>query len=133
MTEPAAKSGEGSSPAVFTLCEHCGLCCDGTLFTFVSLTDEEAARLRARDLSLGLREGKAVLQQRCSALSGTLCGIYEERPAACRAYECLLYKAVQEGEVDEREALRLIDEVKQSRSIDLLRRHFLGRHGNSLR
>ncbi len=87
-----------------SLCEQCGLCCDGTLFGFVAVTDEEASALRARDVAVGLRRGAPALLQRCAALEGTLCQIYEARPAVCRSFECLLLTALDEGEVDLAEA-----------------------------
>lgn len=90
-----------------TLCTSCGLCCDGTLFTQVPVTEVEAGALRARGLELRAGDRPA-LPQRCAALVGTCCTIYDERPAGCRRYVCMLYAALAEGEVGLDEALGLV-------------------------
>ena len=54
------------------LCLECGLCCDGTLFTHVALTDEEGKRL-------GLN---GVIRQPCPQLGeGCRCRVYAEPKA----------------------------------------------------
>lgn len=64
------------------LCESCGLCCDGSLFGLVRLAPEEkTARHRLRIVNDGF-------EQPCSAHTKTGCAIYDERPAACRNFEC---------------------------------------------
>ncbi|RYZ38999.1 MAG: YkgJ family cysteine cluster protein, partial [Myxococcaceae bacterium] len=88
------------SSALSTLCLHCGMCCDGTLFTQVPLKPPEAEALRQRGLSLAVKEdGTQVLPQRCAALEGLCCTVYAERPEACRRYRCQLFNALAEGEV----------------------------------
>lgn len=95
------------------LCLKCGLCCDGTLFTHVALTDEEQKRLP----SLG-----GVIRQRCPALAADLkCSVYAERPKACSRFVCMLGRAHEEGEVGLDEALALVGEVRSLRErIDAL-------------
>lgn len=51
--------------------------------------------------------------QRCAALSGTVCEVYEERPLACRRYECLLFGALREGEVSLPEALKVVERAQE--------------------
>jgi len=88
------------SEAVSILCRSCGLCCDGTLFAHVSLTADEAAALRERDLALeSRRDGSFRLPQRCRALEGKVCAVYPNRPKPCAAYVCLLAQALSEGEI----------------------------------
>jgi Fe-S-cluster containining protein len=88
------------------LCQQCALCCDGSLFEAVVLTDDEAraeiwgGRFIAR---LGDRPPKA--KQRCPHLDATSCGVYAARPFTCRAYECRLFGAVAAGDIDLAEAL----------------------------
>ncbi len=92
-----------------TLCLACGLCCDGNLFTQVPLRSEEVAPLARRGLTIVARsDGGAALRQRCGALVGRCCDIYEERPATCRSYRCMLLTALVEGDVDVREALEIV-------------------------
>ncbi|MET0402617.1 MAG: YkgJ family cysteine cluster protein [Cystobacter sp.] len=93
-----------------TLCQHCGLCCDGTLFTHVPLQGSEASALRALGLPVREREeGGAVLPQRCAALDGRRCTAYAARPEGCRRYHCQLFSALAEGEVSLPEALAVVD------------------------
>lgn len=81
------------------LCTKCGLCCDGTFYGSVVIASDESERL-AR---VGLRivrddSGAGMMPQPCSALRGCLCAAYEERPASCADYQCLLRKKVVAGE-----------------------------------
>src|SRR5690349_19207300 len=86
--EPASVIAGGLMP-LSTLCQRCGLCCDGTLFTHVPLQDTEAAPLQALGLPVKEREdGTRVLPQRCAALEGRRCTAYSARPEGCRRYHC---------------------------------------------
>ena len=77
-----------------TLCTSCGLCCDGSLFTQVPLSADEVALLRRRGLPLLVNGERRALTQRCAALAGSSCTIYEERPEGCRRYRCMLHAAL---------------------------------------
>lgn len=93
-----------------TLCQRCGLCCDGSLFTQVPLQPAEAATLRRHALPVGERaDGAPVLLQHCAALNGRCCTVYADRPAPCRAYRCQLHLALGEGEVSLEEALEVVE------------------------
>ncbi|HSP81523.1 MAG TPA: YkgJ family cysteine cluster protein [Myxococcaceae bacterium] len=122
-----------------TLCQHCGLCCDGTLFTVVPLQPAEETSLRARGLAVVTRaDGSPALPQRCAALAGRSCTLYTERPQGCRRYQCQLYTALAEGEVDLAEALAVVEQAhslleaptaeRGPRVEGFLDRHFRGRH-----
>jgi len=123
-----------------TLCQHCGLCCDGTLFTSVPLKPTEVEPLRQRSLPVISRaDGSPGLAQRCAALEGRCCTVYAERPEACRRYHCHLFTALSEGEVSLEESLQVVDEAHaRLRAVDTgsaareqveayLDRHFRGR------
>jgi hypothetical protein len=87
-----------------TLCQSCGLCCDGSLFGRATLRPEE--RGPARKNALRVLDHTNAFEQPCSALatveapSGDLagplprrsCSIYLERPLSCRRFTCLLYE-----------------------------------------
>lgn len=90
-----------------TLCTSCGLCCDGSLFTQVPLSADEVALLRRRGLPLLVNGERRALTQRCAALAGSSCTIYEERPEGCRRYRCMLHAALAGDEVGLEEALAL--------------------------
>ena len=95
-----------------SLCLRCGLCCDGNLFTRVPLADLEVAPARARGLALVARpDGGSALRQRCAALSGCACEIYDQRPATCRSYRCMLLSALAADELAPAEAHALVAEA----------------------
>lgn len=96
------------------LCQQCGLCCDGTLFDRAPLEPAEVEPLRAHRLPIALRasDGAPGLRQPCAALSGTCCTIYADRPASCRRYECLLFRALADDEVDVVEAIAVVDDAR---------------------
>jgi len=123
-----------------TLCQRCGLCCDGTLFTSVPLKPTEVEPLRQLSLPVMQRaDGSPGLAQRCAALQGRCCTVYSERPQACRSYRCHLFTALAEGEVSLEESLKVVEEAHaRLRSVDTgpaareeaeayLDRHFRGR------
>lgn len=96
------------------LCQACALCCDGTLFARVSVTETEAAVLERSGLATELRaKNKRVLPQPCAALQGSRCGCYGERPGPCREYVCLLASALEDGEVTREGALTIVEEARR--------------------
>jgi uncharacterized protein len=95
-----------------SVCLSCGLCCDGSLFNRVPLGPTEQvpeSKLAVVTNALGGRH----VPQRCAALQGTVCQVYEARPLACRCYECLLFGALREGEVSLPEALQVVSRAQQ--------------------
>lgn len=90
------------------LCSDCGLCCDGSLFTFVPVSPSEAERLAGKLALFTRKAGDQALAQPCEALEGTLCRVYESRPLACRDFVCTLWKALDEGEAPLAEARAIV-------------------------
>jgi Fe-S-cluster containining protein len=83
-----------------TLCTHCGLCCDGTLFADVELSSRaEARRLEGLGLEIESDDEAPLLVQPCAALQGRRCSIYAHRPGCCRTFECKLLQDVRRGAV----------------------------------
>ncbi len=70
---------------ISSLCQACGVCCDGTIFSGVDVDPDTTTEVRHR---LKMVEGQSSLQIPCVHLAGTRCGVYEIRPSSCRAYEC---------------------------------------------
>src|SRR5207237_10236366 len=112
------------------LCRSCGLCCDGTLFTFVRLDAADASRARASKLVVVTGDaGAESLRQPCAALSGRECSVYAARPSACSRYECLLLAALRSGETSLAEASAIVAETHRlaasgSDAGEGTRRHF---------
>jgi len=93
---------------------------------------DDARRLAELGLSLEQKGRKQVFAQPCACFDGTLCRIYPDRPAYCRAFECGLLKNVQAGGLEVEEALKTIAEAK--RRADKVRRiiHQLGKSDQRL-
>ena len=97
-----------------TLCQQCGLCCGGSLFTFLPVSADEAGRMRALGVRLEpRRDGRTAMLLPCAALDGTRCGAYAQRPARCREFVCQLGRAVERGERSMEDALTVLGEVKR--------------------
>lgn len=86
------------------LCMECGLCCDGTFFGSVVVADDERDRLRRVGLRVVDGDGGPSMPQRCSALHGSVCSAYPDRPNACREYECSLRESFLAGSIREEAA-----------------------------
>jgi len=94
------------------LCLACGLCCDGNLFAFVALSSPEAQALRGEGLAVIDDRGRLKLAQRCSALEGCRCRVYDQRPFGCRKFDCLLARSLVEKDLPLSDALAIVDEAK---------------------
>ncbi len=94
----------------------CGLCCDGTLFSSVSL--DAAGLVAAREHRLPVLEtaDSCKLEMPCPALRSVLCAIYEERSEECSDFACELRLRVEEGEQGFEAARKLIGETRAVRS-----------------
>lgn len=98
--------------AASQLCTACGMCCDGTLFSFVAISTEEARTLQAAGIEVRDEAGRLKLPQRCPALDGCKCTVYEKRPFGCRRFDCLLVRSVTEKELPLSEALEIVAEAR---------------------
>ena len=82
------------------LCQQCGLCCDGTLFSNIVLQAEEREYVE----SLGLEvfsddDGKTWAPEPCPAFVDGCCSLYQiGRPKTCMTYECGLLKGYALGQ-----------------------------------
>ena len=81
-------------------CGSCTACCRSRQFVLIEA--DEVATLRRIDAALlvpapGRRDGARVLgydrQGRCPMLGAGGCGIYADRPRACRSYDCRVFAA----------------------------------------
>ena len=96
------------------LCVACGICCDGILFSSVTITDpSEAERVRALRIPVHVVDERHFFDQPCSALGDNGCSIYTERPLLCHAYRCLLLKQVDAGTMPLANALRIVEAARR--------------------
>ena len=92
-----------------SLCLDCGFCCDGTIFSEVSLKPEDkVARLAASGIHVLLDRDPRVFKQPCAAHKNCACTVYADRPHSCRSYQCELLKRFKANEVSMDETLRII-------------------------
>lgn len=87
---------------VGTLCTSCGICCDGTLFV--------ASRLQPGERMPGA-VSRGWFSLPCDQLKDRCCSIYEQRPQACRNFECKLVGALRSGAVTLDEGLAIVAEA----------------------
>ncbi len=93
------------------LCLGCGICCDGSLFSSGPLEPEEVPV--ARRLGLVIEDGD--FRQPCARLdvSTKRCGVYAERPSACRAYRCELLVELERGAVSIEQARASVRRLRE--------------------
>jgi Fe-S-cluster containining protein len=119
------------------LCLACGLCCDGSLFADVELSNRvEADNMEC--LGLEVEEGdltEHLLLQPCRALKGRCCQIYDYRPRVCRQFACKVLLDYQTGSLTKEEAMKIIRKARKMLSDEQsegakkwVARHFLGEH-----
>ncbi len=101
---------EPNAQDLTTLCASCGACCNGTIFGLGRLVPGEADALESR---LTVQRGGSLFVLPCPSYrpeSG--CGVYAERPAACRAYRCKLHRDLGEGRVTLDDALERVRRIR---------------------
>lgn len=117
---PSRPSQEASKYAVQSLCLTCGLCCDGTLFSYVEIESDDNDAALALDIQTVGEPGPRILKQHCPAHKNCSCTIYQNRPNTCRNFQCALLKRFNKHRISQAEALKIIrdavklrDEVKR--------------------
>lgn len=89
------------------------MCCNGTLYNYVTLEPDDLQRLQKyRQLQLKVRNGQETFDEPCVLHTGTGCSAYEDRPATCVRYSCGVLRSVAREELTDEEALLLIAEGK---------------------
>ena len=115
------------------LCPACGMCCNGVLFADLRLQrGDDPKRLAKLGLPLERRGQVLRLPQPCPAHDGRLCGIYADRPARCRAFECRLLQKVQAGQLSRAAALRAIGKARRQAEVVRVLLRQLGEKDESL-
>lgn len=95
----------------------CAFCCDGTLYGWAPLVDEDfplpnAAFEVARETSAG--QPQSFFKQPCKLCLNNRCSVHEERrPAICGDYRCKLLDSHGAGTVSTEEAHTLVENVKK--------------------
>ena len=88
------------------LCGSCGLCCDGTLFSSVDVSEDEAP-----GIARASEGGRLKVLQPCPAHEGG-CRVYADRPRSCREFRCAPLEAMESGAMTPAQAKGLLDRAK---------------------
>ena len=103
-----------SAPQGDSICLSCGLCCDGSIFTHITLAlSDRVDVLEAAGVVLTKKDERTEVRLRCTALEGTCCTIYEDRPVRCGLFTCALHRRHASGEISTDEALATIDKTRE--------------------
>ena len=103
-------SESAAPPDAARLCLDCGLCCNGVLFDRVYLQRGDIPKALTSQ-GLKIKKGQW-FNQPCTALCGTLCRLYQDRPARCRLFECRQFQQVAAGLISYESAADRIRSVK---------------------
>jgi hypothetical protein len=95
------------------LCQQCGLCCAGALFSCGHLQPGEITPPRqAAWQQAGVRwqpsDDATHFDLPCAAWQQNRCGCYEQRPQVCAEFRCKLLLRLELGMVDGAEAQRIV-------------------------
>lgn len=112
MTYPAPLTISGPQEH---LCTSCGMCCDGTLFTYVEVGDDERAAVEQLFTLVEGEEGP-IFHQPCVFNRDCKCLVYHDRPQTCRIYRCKTLSALEAGEINAAEASRRVAEAQHARA-----------------
>ena len=95
------------------LCTNCGMCCDGTLFAYVEVAEDERAKVQEL-FTLHLGKEGPIFHQPCNYNRDRKCAVYDDRPRTCRAYRCKTLSAFRSGEITAPEASRRVAETQRA-------------------
>lgn len=97
------------------LCSSCGLCCNGSLFSYFRLRDDETGLAERLGLAVSQssRTGGKVVALACAKHDGSCCTVHELRPHGCRAFECDLLIRLQRDEIGWGKAVRIASDARR--------------------
>lgn len=97
------------------LCLSCGLCCDGSIFTVIPLSQNKILsgknQVPLHDIS---RQKSNFLEQPCSHYIGNSCSIYHDpsKPHVCSQFKCRLLFELKNKTASRSECLSIIRDAK---------------------
>jgi len=113
------------------LCLACGLCCHGLLHDRAQLEPGEIEPMERLGLKSFVHHDGPAFRLPCPRHRDGRCSIYEERPAACRGFQCKLLRRYLAGEISAEDSLVRIEQVKRLLA-DIRRRMDVGEDGISV-
>lgn len=96
-----------------SLCLSCGLCCQGQLFGWVPLQEDEVDRARIWGVDPYQSGDRWRFNQPCRCFRDMRCSVYEARPKECVAYVCELLQRLRDGQINYPEAIAVVAEARK--------------------
>lgn len=97
-----------------SLCQDCGLCCNGALFSYAQVSSDEKERVEKLGFKIYERSrNKFVFDSPCPKLENSKCTIYQDRPKKCVGYFCRLAKNVVKGAEGLTQAQEIVSSAKR--------------------
>lgn len=92
------------------VCQECGLCCNGTLFSFAKVYPEELKKTKALgiDVFKDDADGTSKFNFPCPAFINGNCSVYLQRPKKCQSYYCKLQENVMNGTIKVEDGLKIV-------------------------
>lgn len=113
---PHGSEANVATPAInpSDLCITCGLCCDGTLFDWGPIKDDEFEQV----VHLGMTKKDDTNRERfslpCPQLDGTKCACYgDRRPAICGDFMCELTSTLTSGQMNLAETQHVVARTRE--------------------
>jgi hypothetical protein len=105
----AARIEVHAAESAGSLCLECGLCCDGTVFSYMTVQADEQEYVESLGLSTIADGDRFLSPQPCPAFQDSCCSLYTVgRPMACGAYECGLLWGLRNEERSRDECVAVI-------------------------
>ena len=99
-----------------SICVGCGMCCDGTLFSHVTMKpNDDPALLGSLGFVVEGNGSNRWFTQPCQAFGSGQCRVYDQRPHTCRVFRCALLVDHEDNALPAADALRVIRQASDLR------------------
>lgn len=98
--------------AATALCLDCGICCEGVLYTYGQLHEDEVERIIDLGILVSEESEAPAFVQPCACHLDRRCAVYDDRPRTCVTYRCALLRSAQTGTSTFAECHRIVKEVR---------------------
>jgi Fe-S-cluster containining protein len=106
-------SEEDTAGAASILCQKCGICCNGTLFSHVTVHEKDVKKVeKAGVTTRQTSSGDFEFAQPCPQYCDESCSIYLSRPQKCRDFYCNLQRNVLNGSIPLEAGEQIVSTIK---------------------
>ena len=100
-------------PDESALCQTCGLCCQGQLYSWVALRPDEVALAETWPVKMAKRADGISFKQPCGCFQQMRCSVYAQRPQTCVQYCCKLLGRLRQNEISQAAALKRVATARE--------------------